>query len=92
MSDLIDRHMAITHVYAVLFPNVSAAKKAEKAIREMPTIDAVPVVRCKDCMFFEIMKNEHIGDCNYWQDQGRAVSTFPDDFCSYGERRNDETD
>lgn len=38
MSDFIDRQMAITHVYVTLFPNVSAAKKVEKALRELPTI------------------------------------------------------
>ena len=54
------------------------------------TVDAALIVRCKDCRYYGIIKGEPIGDCNYWQDQGRAVSTFPDDFCSYGERRTDE--
>lgn len=43
MSDLIDRNMAITHVNAVLFPKINTAKEAEKALRELPAIDAVPV-------------------------------------------------
>lgn len=38
MSDFIDRQMAITHVYVALFPNVRAAKEAEKALRQLPTI------------------------------------------------------
>ena len=42
MSDLIDRKMAISHVYVALFQNISAAEKADKALREMLTIDAVP--------------------------------------------------
>lgn len=44
-------------------------------VEEMPTIDAAPVVRCKDCKFWEN------GDCY------RLELSRPDDFCSYGERR-----
>ena len=40
-------------------------------IREAPTIDAVPVVRCKDC------KHLNIACC--------GLGT--NDFCSYGERK-----
>ena len=62
-----------------------------------PTIDAVEVVRCKDCRKFapysEKFKNEHYdtkdGECMMlsmcvyeWQDAG----LYNDDFCSYGER------
>ncbi len=43
-----------------------------------PEVDAVPVVRCKEC--------KHYGDdhfcCYSW-------CTAPDDFCSRGERRED---
>ena len=42
-------------------------------IKSMPTIDAVPVVRCKDCKYWD-----H-GDCY------RLELSRPDDFCSYGE-------
>lgn len=45
---------------------------------DMPTIDAVLVVRCKDC--------KHRGDayvCPMCEEKG-------EDFCSYGERRVDE--
>lgn len=44
-------------------------------IHAMPTIDAEPVVRCKDC------KHWDFGDCY------RQELTRPDDFCSYGERK-----
>lgn len=53
-----------------------------KAVDAMPTIDAVPVVRCKDCI--------------WWKRAGCAFDTrieedIPkeNDFCSYGERRAD---
>lgn len=63
----------------------------------MRLIDAVPVVRCKDCRKFapysDRFKNEYpdskdgacmmLTMCVYeWQDAGR----YNDDFCSYGER------
>lgn len=50
----------------------------EEAIKELeaaPTIDAVPIVRCKDCVYWER------GDCY------RLELSLPDDFCSYGKRK-----
>lgn len=46
-------------------------------IDNAPTVDAVPVVRCKDC------KNEFGGSCIICGFQKRK----PEDFCSYGERK-----
>ena len=53
-----------------------------------PTVEAVEVCRCKDCVNycgFEHCKN---GICDVDSVSKRAV--YPDDFCSYGERRNNE--
>ena len=53
-------------------------------LRDAPTIDAVEVVRCKDCVNF----SEAIvftGKCTLRDDY-----IFTNDFCSYGERRTDE--
>lgn len=44
----------------------------------LPTVDAEVVVRCKDC------KNEFGGSCIICGFQKRK----PDDFCSYGERKD----
>lgn len=48
-------------------------------LEQMPTADVFPVVRCKEC--------KHHGDdhfcCYSW-------CTNPEEFCSRGERRNDE--
>lgn len=46
-------------------------------IDNAPTVDAVPVVRCKDC------KHEFGGSCIFCGFQKRK----PEDFCSYGERK-----
>lgn len=45
--------------------------------KAMQTVDAVPVVRCRDC------KHEFGGSCIICGFQKRK----PDDFCSYGEQK-----
>ena len=50
-----------------------------------PSVDAVEVVRCKDCI--HRMKN---GMCEF-KDYS-VVAQDDNDFCSWGERREDETD
>ena len=62
-----------------------ANKEVWKALEEAPTIDAVPVVRCKDCKWFNRF--------------GCAVEIvdFTDrptenDYCSFGERKDNDTD
>ena len=55
-------------------------------IEKAPTIDAVPVVRCKDCKFgthFGDMEDEWIRCMNL---HGNPLMPF-DGFCSYGERK-----
>ena len=55
-----------------------------KQIYEAPTVDAVPVVRCRECKY-RFKNNGHdksgcpIIDANIWMDD--------DDFCSHGERK-----
>lgn len=44
----------------------------------LPTVDAVPVVRCKECKWTG-------GDFVCYR--GVMVQHKPEDFCSYGERR-----
>lgn len=57
---------------------------SDKEIADAPTVEAVPVIRCVDCV--------HIG-C----DEGATWCTHPrwvqlDGYCANGERREDETD
>ena len=54
--------------------------------------DSVEVVRCKDCKFWDCYGGEekHKGDCLELE---LDCCMYEDDFCSYGERRdNDATD
>ena len=52
-------------------------------IVDAATVDAVQVVRCKDCRF---LGDENIGlhDCDHFRGPMRVEL---DDFCSYGERK-----
>ena len=71
------------------------------AVDKQPTIDAVPVVRCKDCKYRGVdgecpMYHE---DCIEWVDDEYAEceyvpqdNTHDDGFCDFGERTEDGTD
>ena len=48
---------------------------------KFPTIDAVPVVRCRECKY--LMFSDCYGECG----KGHMGIVRPDDFCSYGERK-----
>ena len=54
----------------------------ECVVKDAPTMDAVPVVRCKDCA--RCVPYKGVPFCNKWR-------TFPevelDGFCSYAERK-----
>ena len=49
-------------------------------INDAPTVDAVPVIRCKDC--------------KYWLGEGRwctyDMNTTAEEYCSKAKRKNDE--
>lgn len=59
------------------------------SLRTATTIDAVPVVRCKDCKNYRQNQYGEAGEmmCMCWVDW---LPTAPDDFCSYGERKDGE--
>ena len=48
-------------------------------------IDAVEVVQCKDCIYYQLFNNECNGICNLHIDAFRVF--YPNDYCSYGERK-----
>ena len=51
-------------------------------VYDAPSVDAVEVVRCKDCKHYDLAPNGFNGMCN------RQYATFyAHDFCSYGERK-----
>ena len=61
----------------------------EEVLEECTTVDAVEVVRCKDCTNFE-RKFPGYGYCYHWDyEPGMSPNEVEDDdFCSYGERKH----
>ena len=66
---------------------------AKYMLDKMPTIDAVPVVRCRDCQHWKpsgskagnsFSDMEYIGGCEFTKYCRRES-----DFCSYGKRKED---
>lgn len=69
----------------------TALRLIHKAVNNAPTVDAVVVTRCKDCVHWDDDPDTYGTDCG---PKGKCMKSFEtmcaDDFCSYGERK-DET-
>ena len=52
-------------------------------LQDIPVIDAVPVVRCRECKHCD-PENHH---CDHHMGTAAPLRRKPDDFCSYGERK-----
>lgn len=52
-------------------------------IDDATTVDAVPVVRCRECKWWH--EDDDVGHCD--NPDGLDNYAKPDDFCSYGERK-----
>lgn len=57
-------------------------KALKEALSEVPTVDAVEVVRCRDCRFFE--DEDYYGNC-YCEEWGNI--TNDNGYCHDAERR-----
>lgn len=66
-------------------------------IDNAPTVDAVPVVRCKDCKYYKesrvLAPNKFCFRLNHPTELGKIGYNFAgNDFCSCGVRRNEGAD
>ena len=61
-----------------------------RLIENAPTVDAVEVVRCKDCKHCSIDLSGRNAHLCLRKEVGFVVRRKLDDFCSYGERREGE--
>ena len=59
----------------------------EKLVAGEPAVDAVPVVRCRDCEYFV---NAAVNANGFLICGASGMEITPEDFCSYGERKVDE--
>ena len=79
-----DRAMEIVRNQGIAHPNAyHLTNYATLILREAPTVDAVPVVRCLECKHCD-PENHH---CDHPMSTAAPLSRKPDDFCSYGERK-----
>lgn len=66
--------------------NISGDFVAGFDIDTSPTIDAVPVVRCRECKYWRRYtrqwENHCAGECERHRMEG---GTYENDFCSYGQ-------
>lgn len=75
----------------------TALRRAASAIYDIPAADARPVVLCRDCDCWndwDSAGKESLGNyvcsCAHWSvEDGPVLYTGPDDFCSYGEKREE---
>ena len=83
MNDLISRKALIAEYDRV---HIGPPGGARKLMEDAPAVDAVEVVRCKDCVHMKNQFNARF--CNIWcmyngmGDEG---------FCNYGVRKDNET-
>ena len=59
---------------------------ATSFIDAAPTVDAVEVVRCRECKHCD-PENHH---CDHPMGTAAPLRRKPDDFCSYGEKKRDK--
>ena len=80
-----DRALEIVRDQRIAHPNAyPLTNYATLILREAPTVDAVPVGRCWECKYYEIHKPKVLENC---ERNGYIIPMKPDDFCSYGERK-----
>ena len=66
----------------------TGALETQRRVQALPAADVVPVVRCKECEF-----HTFLGKCKVHSQEpdqygpGHDVTMAPDDFCSYGKRK-----
>lgn len=63
---------------------VGTGVSAVETIDQVPAADVAPVVRCKDCKYY------NRGECYHPRHERhlQSICQEDDDFCSYGERKD----
>lgn len=59
-----------------------SANEVAMAVEDAPAIDAVEVVRCRDCKWYKTMYCK----MDRWTDLVTVYMAKEDDYCSYGEK------
>ena len=74
----------MAHIARTTYPNLfHGLIEAAEYVKDFPAIDAVTVVRCRECKHCD-PENHH---CDHHMGTAAPLRRQPDDFCSYGERK-----
>ena len=66
---------------------IEFANAVKAMINDAPTVDAVPVIRCKDCALWNDTDSEHlVGYCT--EGDGEKI-TFRNEWCCWAERKEE---
>lgn len=85
MTECIERGMAIAKLTALEITEPCATlTDAKRLLADMPAADVVAVVRCGKCIHRD--PEDKKCDCGCWH---IPFTVKDEDFCSYGERKND---
>lgn len=96
MAEYIAREVLLAQLRAMESYNVSPMYRrgyddCVEAILKAPAADVVPVVRCKDCIHYDLGVCLKIySDGNVQKDSWQSRN--PNDFCSYGEKNDGGVD
>ena len=96
MDDLISRKALIDWIRAIENANITRKIVGLKPkglntdgmmhmALKLPSVDAVEVVRCRDCLYFKCDNGCPLHESGYFKN-GKMLP-FENDFCSYGERK-----
>lgn len=87
MTEYITKAQALEAVHGKMWPG-----EIEAAIKAIPPVDVVEVVRCKDCADFRPWGGQSkLGDCMVYVCDGENPFTMEEtDFCSDGDRMDGE--
>ena len=97
MADLISRTAAIEAIYNSMRYGEGYKGVCTRAIERIPSVDAVPVIRCRDCEHFIDMSGTSYPSYCYkhstFDVDGEFDNAFcvePNKYCAWGERRDSE--
>lgn len=80
---LIDAYTTSKTYLVDTFDTLDDFERVNDILEYAPTVDAVPVVRCKDCINYE--PDKYFDGCVF---PAGLNCPEPDDFCSHGERKD----
>ena len=92
MNDMISRAAAIEAIYNSMRYGEGYKAVCARAIERIPAVDSVPVVRCRDCRYWETPfdKNDTglmVAHCEHFDESHAFSEQF---YCASGERRDSE--